>query len=83
MLTIYSHEIGEAIKNVREWIGMSQKQLAIEAGVSPASISLLEKWQSRNIWLESLEQIMKALSNKPIKNKEYGSNTWDIVLAFK
>ncbi len=49
MLTIYSHEIGEAIKNVREWIGMSQKQLAIEAGVSPASISLLEKGQSRNI----------------------------------
>lgn len=43
MLTIYSHELGEAIKNVREWIGMSQRELAEEAGISPASISLLEK----------------------------------------
>jgi len=71
MITIYYHEIGDSVKNIREWIGMSQKQLAIEAGISPASISLLEKGTSTNIGLDNLERIFKALSHKPIKNKEY------------
>jgi len=62
---------------------MSQKQLAIEAGISPASISLLEKWTSTNIGLDNLERIFKVLSNKPIKQKEYWTNTWNILLSFQ
>lgn len=55
MLTIYYHEMGDSVKNIREWIGMSQKQLALEAGISPVSISLLENGTSTNIGLESLQ----------------------------
>lgn len=83
MITIYYHELGDSVKNLREWIGMSQKQLALEAGISPASISLLEKWASTNIGLDNLERIFKALSHKPIIKKEYGENTWALLLSFE
>ncbi len=83
MLTIYYHEIGDSVKNIREWIGMSQKQLALEAGISPASISLLENGTSTNIGLENLQWIFKALSHKPIKKKEYWENTGTLVLSFE
>ena len=83
MITIYYHEIGDSVKNIREWIGISQKQLALEAGISPASISLLEKWTSTNIGLDNLERIFKVLSHKPIKNKEFWDNTWNLVLSFE
>ncbi len=82
MITIYYHEIGKSIKTIREWVGMSQKQLAIEAGISPASISLLEKSDKPNIGIQHLERIFIALSNKPILNKEYGTNTGTLVLSF-
>jgi len=82
MITLYYHELWEALKNTREWVWLSQKELAIEAGISPASISLLESWANKNIWLENLERIISALSNREIKQKEYWTNTWNIVLSF-
>jgi len=53
--------IGEQIKNIRETLGMTQKQLAKRVGVKQPVISRIEK-QSENCSMRTVLKILNALN---------------------
>lgn len=56
--------VGRAIRELRERTGLSQEELAAEAGLHRTYISLVERGQ-RNITVDALSQIAEALGVYP------------------
>lgn len=55
---------GEKVREERMKLGLSQEKLAALAGVHRTYIGMIERAE-RNITLENIERIAKALSRKP------------------
>lgn len=55
-------EIGTIIRNARELIGSTQREVAIKADVTAEYISKIERGEMTNIGLETLRRIAGALN---------------------
>lgn len=62
----FKQMVGEQVRRVRKLRGMTQEQLAEQSGLSFSYISDVERG-TRNISLESLGKIIKALGVKPVQ----------------
>lgn len=56
--------LGEAIREARKKAGLSQEQLALEAGVDRAFVSAVERGQ-RNVTLGNLLKVCRTLNERP------------------
>lgn len=56
--------LGQAIRAIRKKAGLSQEQLALDAGVDRAFISALERGQ-RNVTLTNLLKVCRTLDERP------------------
>lgn len=56
--------VGRVVRQLRKEIGLSQEELAAEAGLHRTYISLVERGQ-RNITVDALSQIAEALGVYP------------------
>ena len=57
--------VGERIKSRRKEIGLSAEEVAIELGVSPATVYRYESNDIMNMRIDKLEPIAKALRTTP------------------
>jgi transcriptional regulator with XRE-family HTH domain len=60
----YIKQFGKELRECRERRGMSQEQLAKEAGLHPVAISLIERGQ-RAVRLDTLRRLCIALRVQP------------------
>lgn len=63
-VTAVSKSIGEKVRKIREGRGITQEQLAFEAGLNRAYIGYIERGE-RNPSTETLVKIAKALKISP------------------
>lgn len=59
-----SAELSDALKNGREELGLSQRQLMKKAGVGNATISRLEAGLNQNIEVDTMFALLNALNLK-------------------
>jgi len=57
-------KFGEKVRTQRLKLGLSQEKLAVKAGVHRTYIGMIERAE-KNITLENIEKIAKALGMKP------------------
>ncbi|MCC7197469.1 helix-turn-helix transcriptional regulator [Candidatus Peregrinibacteria bacterium] len=67
-------KFGEKVREERLKLGLSQEQLASKAGVHRTYIGMIERAE-KNITLENIEKIAKALGLPINKLLTYGSET--------
>lgn len=62
--TDFTRRFAERLRDIRTAKGMSQEQLADEAGIHRTHVSLIER-NRRSVRLETLERLAKALGVPP------------------
>ncbi len=61
-MSVYLMHIGDIVKNRRLGLGLTQQELEAGSGVTQSMISKLEKGTARNISVDALRKLAKALN---------------------
>jgi len=57
--------IGPAVRNARKWLGMTQRELAIESNLTQATISRIEDGKVRNLRVGTIIALSLGLGLTP------------------